>query len=991
MDKPTMASPPELPTGTVTFLFTDIEGSTRLLQELGDEWGDVLQDQRALMRAAITANQGIELGTEGDSFFVVFASATNATRTVVVAQQALASHVWPGGKPVRVRMGLHAGEGRLVAGGYVGLDVHRAARIAACGHGGQVVISDTVHALVEQALPAGVSLRDLGLHRLKDLPRPEQLYQLDIEGLPTEFAPLKTMDVRKNNLPLQLTSFLGRAAELQELKGLLAGGRLVTLLGTGGIGKTRLAIELATEVLEDYANVWLAELASISEPGLVAPTLMTAIDVREQAGRSPTEALIDYFGSKSALVILDNCEHLIESCAVLAESLLQACPKLKVIATSREVLGVAGETPWRVPSLAVPDPDRLPPLEQVAESTAVALFIDRAQAASPTFQLTTDNAPLVVQVCQRLDGIPLAIELAASRLSLLSLPQMLTRLNDRFRLLTGGRRTALPRQQTLRAAIDWSHELLAEPERTLLRRVSVFSGGFTLELAEEICAWSPLDAGDVLDLLGTLVSKSLVGYDEAGARYRLLETIREYAAERARAAQEDAELQSRHRARFLALAEEADRELHGPAQLQWFALIDNEIANVRAAFDSWLAHDDAQAALRIATGLGLYWRARGHFNEGRLWLERGLGRKEAVPSTLRAKALAWSSYLGIWQGAWTQAQMHGEESLNLYTAAQDEWGMGFALQTLGAVALNQDDYPNATRLQQESIRHLRETGDTDSLGLSYLYLGVVALRRAEYPPAMRLLEQALISFREVGDMRRVSIALRIMGEIELSQGHYTPATTLLDESLGLTREAKDRVDLGLVLYLLGQAARAATDYPRAKVLFEESLALAKEFNDGMSAGLALCELAIVARQLGNLDGATALLEQALTTFDPREKFGVVACLHGMGMVAGRRGDAERAATLFGAAHKIREEVGAPIAPYERDEYDQAALGVRTQLGESEFTRLLAEGGSLTVEAAIAYASKRPSPSLEALPSPVVGEGRGGAVPSSSGGGSGWGR
>ena len=991
MDKPAMASPPELPTGTVTFLFTDIEGSTRLLQELGDEWGDVLQDQRRLMRAAITANQGIELGTEGDSFFVVFASAANATQMVVVAQQALASHAWPGGKPVRLRMGLHTGEGRLVAGGYVGLDVHRAARIAACGHGGQVVLSDTVHGLVEQALPAGTSLRDLGQHRLKDLPRPEQLYQLDIEGLPTEFPPLKTLDVRKNNLPLQLTSFLGRAAELQELKGILAAGRLLTLLGTGGIGKTRLAIELATDVLEDYANVWLAELASVWDPGLVAPTLMSAIDVREQAGRTPTEALIDYFGSKSALVILDNCEHLIEPCAILAESLLQACPKLKVIATSREVLGIAGETPWRVPSLAVPDPDRLPAFDQVAESTAVALFIDRAQAASPSFLLTMENAPLVVQVCQRLDGIPLAIELAASRLSLLSLPQMLTRLNDRFKLLTGGRRTALPRQQTLRAAIDWSHDLLAEPERTLLRRVSVFSGGFTLELAEEICAWTPLDAADVLDLLGTLVSKSLAVYDEAGARYRLLETIREYAVERARSAGEEEELQNRHRARFLALAEEADIQLHGPTQLQWFDLIDTEIANFRAAFDSCLAHDDAQAALRIATGLGLYWRARGHFNEGRLWLERALGRKDAVPSTLRAKALAWSSYLGIWQGAWTQAQMHGEESLNLYTAARDDWGIGFALQTLGAVALNQDDYPNAARLQQESIRHLRQTGDTDSLGLSYLYLGVVALRRAEYAPAMRLLEQALISFREIADMRRVSIALRLMGEVELCQGHYTPATTLLDESLDLVRRAKDRVDLGLTVYLLGQAARSAADYPRANELFEESLAIAREFNDGMSAGLALCELAIVARQVGDLNGATARLEEALATFDPREKFGVVACLHGVALVTSQRGDAVRAATLFGAAHRIREELGAPIPPFEQDEYEKEALRVRTELGETEFTRLLAEGGSLTVDAAISYARERTPVPLETSASAAVEDGRGGAVPSSSGGGSGWGR
>src|SRR5438132_5507509 len=567
MDKPTVASTPVFPTGTVTFLFTDIEGSTRLLQELGDEWGNVLQDQRRLMRAALAANSGIELGAEGDSFFVVFASAEDAVQAVVSAQHALGAHSWAGGKPVRVRMGLHTGEGRIVADGYVGLDVHRAARIASSGHGGQVVISESVHSLVEKALPAGVTIRDLGDHRLKDLPRPEHLYQLDIEGLPTEFAPLKTLDVRKNNLPLQLTSFLGRAVELAELKVLLAKGRLVTLVGTGGIGKTRLAIELATEVLEDFGYVWLAELAAVSDPELVAQTLMTAIDVREQAGRTAIDALIDYFAPKSALIILDNCEHLVEPCALLAESLLEACPNLKIIATSREPLGVPGETPWRVPSLPVPDPDRLPALEQVAESAAVALFVDRATAAPPSFQLTKENAPLVVQICQRLDGIPLAIELAAKRLSLLTLPQMITRLNDRFRLLTGGGRTALPRQQTLRAAIDWSHELLAESERTLLRRASVFAGGFSLELAEEICAWTPLDAADMLDLLGTLVSKSLIVYDETGSRYGMLETIPEYAGEQAPSAGEGGAIATRHRTLFPALPEEAARELYGPDQL----------------------------------------------------------------------------------------------------------------------------------------------------------------------------------------------------------------------------------------------------------------------------------------------------------------------------------------------------------------------------------------------------------------------------------------
>ncbi|MDQ6710307.1 MAG: adenylate/guanylate cyclase domain-containing protein, partial [Candidatus Dormibacteraeota bacterium] len=693
----------QLPEGTVTFLFTDIEGSTRLLHELGDRYSDVLHDQRRLMREAIATNAGLELGTEGDSFFVVFVRATDAVQAVVSAQQALAAHAWPEGHPVRVRMGLHTGEARAVGGDYIGLDVHRAARIAASGHGGQIVISDTVLALVEKALPSGVTVRDLGEHRLKDLPRPEHLYQVDIDGFQTDFPPLKSLEIRKNNVPLQLTTFLGRDKEIAELKPLIQSTRLLTLVGSGGIGKTRLAIQLATEVLESYGNgVWIVELAPITDPDLVPRALMTVLDVHEQVGRTPIDSLIDYLRPKDALLLFDNCEHLVESCARLAEMLLQTCPRVRIVATSREGLGVAGESVWRVPSLGVPDADRLPSFERVAESAAVALFADRAMAASPTFRITEANAAQVVQVCQRLDGIPLAIELAASRLSLLTLPQLVTRLNDRFKVLTGGRRTSLPRQQTLRATIDWSYELLSEPERVLLRRVFVFAGGFTLELAEEVCAWDPLDADDLIDLLSALVAKSLVAVEEqpGGFRYRQLETIREYAAERARTAGEEVEVQGRHRSRFLALALEAEDNIHGPEQLAWFDRIDVEMANLRAAFEGCLAAQEVESALRIAAALGLYWRARGRFSEGRDWLERGLASKAAAPATLRAKALAWASYLAIYQGAYAQAQISGEESLNLYTAAGDAWGTGFALQTLGAVALNQDDYPYAIRLEQ---------------------------------------------------------------------------------------------------------------------------------------------------------------------------------------------------------------------------------------------------------------------------------------------------
>ncbi|HYT80172.1 MAG TPA: adenylate/guanylate cyclase domain-containing protein, partial [Actinomycetota bacterium] len=492
----------ELPTGTVTFLFTDIEGSTRLLQELGDRYAMAREEHAAILRRAIDADGGVEVSTAGDSFFVAFPSPVAAVRAAVAAQRGLATHDWPPGPPLRVRMGLHTGEGVPAGGDYVGMDVNRAARIADSAHGGQVILSDATRCLVEHALPDGASLRDLGEHRLKDIVHPEHLHDLVIEGLPADFPPPRTLDASPNNLPLQLTSFVGREEEIAEVRRLLGRTRLLTLTGAGGTGKTRLALQVAAEVLTEYRDgSFFVDLSSVTDSALVPSVVAQALGVPEVAGRPLLEAVKTHLHDKELLLVLDNFEQVAEAGPVI-EKLLTGAPKLKVLVTSRVVLSLRGEQEYLVPPLQPADPERLPDLPTLRQIEAVLLFTQRALAANPRFRVTEQNAPAVAEITSRLDGLPLAIELAATRTKVLTPQQMLPRLQKRLSILTSGARTLPERQRTLRGAIAWSHDLLDDAERRLFARLSVFTGGWTLESAEAVC--HPEELG--LDALGGLTS-----------------------------------------------------------------------------------------------------------------------------------------------------------------------------------------------------------------------------------------------------------------------------------------------------------------------------------------------------------------------------------------------------------------------------------------------------------------------------------------------------
>src|SRR2546426_6425290 len=597
-----------------------------------------------------------------------------------------------------------------------------------------------------------------------------------------------------HNLPRQLTSYVGREQEVKTVKQTLLTERLLTLTGPGGIGKTRLALQAASELLEHFPDgVWLVELAPVTGPDLVPQAIASALGVTEQPGRSLADTLESYLAGRRLLVVMDNCEHLVDATARLVDRLLRSCPELHILAPSREALGIGGETIRRVPSLSVPEFGKPASLEGVTAYEAVSLFRDRASTATGTFRLTESTAPTVVQICQRLDGIPLAIELATVRLKVLSLEQVAARLNDRFHLLTGGSRTALPRQQTLRATIDWSYDLLPESERAVLRRLAVFVGGITLEAAEAVCAVTPLTTHEIFDLITQLVGKSLVQVEDSEdeARFRLLETIRQYGLNKLLELGEAEQVRQRHRTWFIALAERAEPELRGRDQTVWFSRLEAALDNLRAALDWCSSTGDAEGFLRLAGAMGTFWRTYGYLSEGRAWLERGLTESK-VPLSIRAKAMVWAALLALDQGDGPRAVELSREGLEAYRGLHDRWGTAFALQTLGRTAVFEDDYPRATSWIEESVSLFREAGDETGMATSLYLLGLGAWAMGDYPRATPLGTDSLRISREVGDTRNVARALEILGRIEISQGNLESAGRFLDEALTLFRPLRER-------------------------------------------------------------------------------------------------------------------------------------------------------------------------------------------------------
>jgi predicted ATPase/class 3 adenylate cyclase len=809
-----------LPTGTVTFLFTDIEGSTTLLKQLGDRYADVLATHHRLLRTAIQDARGQVVDTQGDAVFAAFPRARDALLAAIAAQRAVQGHPWLGGIAPKVRVGLHTGEPLTGETGYVGMDVHRAARIAAVGHGGQILVSDVTHGLVARDLPEGIELRDLGEHRLKDLAHPHRVFQVIAPDLSADFPPLRSLNAHPHNLPIQLTSFIGRVREIAEVKRLVGAARLVTLTGSGGAGKTRLALQVAANVVEVYADgVWLAEFAPIADPALVPKTVASALNVQEQPGRDMTATLVDALRRKALLLMLDNCEHLVAACADLTTALLRACPQVRILATSREGLGVPGETLWRVPSLSLPDVRRLPPSEDLVLYEAVRLFVDRAVAMAPGFTITSENAAAVAQVCQRLDGIPLAIELAAARVKVLAVEQIAARLDDRFRLLTGGSRMALPHHQTLQAAMDWSHDLLSEKEKALFRRLSVFAGGWTLEASEAICAGGEVEASDILDFLAQLVDRSLVAVEtqRGAARYKLLETVRQYGQERLSESAERGATRRQHRDWYLEWAEHARPKLGATEQEVWVERLRTEHDNLRAAL-KWSMQGGGEPALRLAAALAWFWYIDGHWSEGRKWLEQALALGGDVRSDTLADALMQAAEHARSQGDYERAKAFAEKGLRISRETDNRKNIAWFLYNLGVVAVHEGDYSRGKALCEESVALGRHLGMKNLLAVDLGQLGHIARDSTDYEQATKFYGESLAFAREYGQKYTIAYALRNMAVLALYMHDYERAGPLFAESLALCAAAPNWVTEEC---LVGMAEIACIEkrYERAACLF----------------------------------------------------------------------------------------------------------------------------------------------------------------------------
>jgi predicted ATPase/class 3 adenylate cyclase len=775
---------------TLTFLLTDIEGSTHLWETHRQAMEEALARHDRLVSQVVADHGGrlVKAKGEGDSSFSVFTSPAQAVAAALELQRTLAAEPWPLPAPLAVRVAVHAGEVQERGADFYGPVVNRCARLRAIGHGGQVLLSAVLAELVQENLPQGAYLRDLGVHRLKDLAAPERVFQLSHPELRAEFPPLNSLEARPNNLPMQLTSFIGRDRELVQLRGLLVAHRLVTLVGIGGCGKTRLALQASADALDAYSDgVWLVELAPLSEPLLVERQLATVLGIREATateGRTLTDRLVDHLASRRTLVLLDNCEHLVAACAGLAARLVSACPDLTVLASSREPLGVAGEVTFTVPPLAV---DPLDPAD-IGGIEAVQLFVDRARLADPNFGLTTVNASAVASICRRLDGIPLAIELSAARTRSLTAQQLDARLGDRFRLLAGGSRTALPRHQTLRAAIDWSHRLLSGPEQVLFRRLAVFAGGCTLEAAEEVCADDDLD---VLLLVAALVDKSLLVHEPAQGRYRMLETIRQFAWDKLSEAGEDQALRAGHRDWCLALAEAA--ELATPAATDWLARLAAEQDNFRAALE-WdgPTGDDEAKRLRLGGALREFWWVQAQPGEGRHWLERALRAAPDAPAAARATALLGAGLLAVEQGDIASAPAFFRQSQALYEELGDRRGVAEALVGLGEIAVVQGRYEQARPLLEQAVREARAAGSQHLAALALNFVGNGLYLQGDWTAARPMYEQALEGFRSIGNPHGVAVVTVQIGLCALEGGDQHEARSLVREGLQLARQLEFR-------------------------------------------------------------------------------------------------------------------------------------------------------------------------------------------------------
>ncbi|MEX2555732.1 MAG: LuxR C-terminal-related transcriptional regulator [Actinomycetota bacterium] len=896
---------PRSPSGVVTFLLTDVAGSTQLWESDRNAMARAIARHYEIIDEEVAKNGGVrpvEQG-EGDSAVAAFALASDAALAAIRIQQTMEAEAWPDGSAIRIRIALHTGE--VITrddGNYAGPTLNRCARLRAIGHGGQTLLSRTTADLVRDDLPPDVALIDLGEHPLRSLTRPEHVFQIDGPGLASGFPPLLSARARPSPLPEQITTFIGREAEVQEVADLLTQTRLLTLVGAGGCGKTRLAIEVAGLVTDRYTDgvVWV-DLAALTDPGLVPSSVATALNLREALFYDPVDTVASYLERRNVLILLDNCEHLANACATFADRILRKCPEVTFLATSREALGVDAETSWRVPSLAIPQPGGDDP----EQAEAVRLFIDRARKARPRIELTPETVEAIASICRRLDGIPLAVELAAARVRTMSPSQIAKGIGERFSLLGGGSRTALARQRTLEASVDWSYALLTEPERILFRRLAIFAGGFTLEAAERVCSDAILDEFAVMDVLSRLVDRSLVQVEETddGPRYRFLETVRVYARQKLADSDDATAIRDRHLAFFIELAERAQKGLITSAMLEWAERLERDHDNVRVAIDWSLESEQTDSALRFLIALGLFWLYANHLPEGSRRIDPILALEGGEP-LMRARALASAAGAAIFAlDDPSKVHRFADPALALGEEIGDPWTIGRASAFSGFAALFRSvasgrepiaraiaaateaedvaalavamparilvetflcERDRALAASRRSVDWARGTEHPDFIAECLLASGIRATWWGEFELAESLLDESISTARAIDNHFPLSVALAMRGYTQTLQGRYDDARADLREAMTIAEPEGLIAVFSVGNVFLARNAFAEGDLETAAALSEQGLAITRAIDWTVILAIALADGSLIKAAQGDLVGARAMAAEALS-------------------------------------------------------------------------------------------------------------------------------
>ena len=929
---------------TVTLLFTDIEGSTRRWEHLPEQMAVALARHDAIMREAIAAHGGTVFKTIGDAFCAVFRAPADGLRAALAAQRALAAEDWGEVGHVRVRMALHTGSVQHRDADYFGPQVNRVARLLATGYGEQILVSRATKEVLEAGMPAGVALRDLGEHRLKDLLHAERIFQVTAPDLPAEFPPIKALDRLRHNLPEQPTALIGRDADLAAIRALIEheGARVVTLTGPGGVGKTRLGLQTAADLVDGYPDgAWFVGLAPLRDPALVLPAIGSVLGVREEGGQALADRLRDELRDKHLLLLLDNFEHVAPAAGEIGRLMANA-PGLTLLVTSRSPLRVYGERDYAVAPLALPDPRRLPPLDLLQEVESVRLFVDRAQAVRRDFALAETNAAAIAGICARLDGLPLAIELAAARVKLFPPATLLSRLDSRLQVLTGGAVDRDPRQQTLRGAIAWSYDLLDPGEQTLFRRLAVFSGGCTFEVAEAVVGGKAEAGGresdgsapavrlppasSVLDGLASLIDKSLLRQEETDQgepRFFMLETLREFGLEQLRASGEESAVRRRHAETFAAMFAELERELTGEEQGIALDRIEHEIDNLRGAI-AWLTDaGEAERVISLGSSLRILASRRGYRSEVRQWLERAIQGYRGDSIAPRAHGLTELGNLANLLGDYAGARANYEQAHALWTSAGNTLNMAISSYGLGTLARSQVDFGAARAYFQEALDEFRTAGDTQAVAFTLDQLGELARLEGDHAEAHRLHGEALNLVETLGDPDGLAYSFHALGRLALDAGNETDAERYLTDSLALYESSGDRWGVATALHGLGLLAVHRSRWTEASAFFVRSLEIWQELEDRM---------------------------------------GLVECLEGLALadhVHPEQSNLERSVRLLACASEQREKLSVPAAPPDRGRHERTLSALRGRIDEPSFSAAWSAGSTLTLDDAVADVLRTP--------------------------------